>query len=424
VFYSDVSEIIAVFHLNFCGENIAFTIAVAISSTQTFSRILEFLKFLETKMSGRKLRTGTRKNYKKMAGGESENGALSEVNNNNSNSDLDAHAFSVIENNNNNNKNGGLFTNSDLGLSSDENDPTLSESESDDDGDIQDAREKLMLLRKKQKKLKKNRTLTRIADETRQLEESMRELESGTKRRNEKKKLAISSLRRMDDVQDDVNRLMDKKMNIRTIVSTDDSYCDSESDDDLPAPSSTGKRRKSVREEKKRRSSGLHKSGKSKTLTSYVRFPQEWPHSHLSLNFVSRPKQYEELSIPEFCAGYAAILELEDEETRSYRTKHLKNLMYLATQYNWKNVLNFHAACLLEIERGNSTWRSDFRDLQTTTLAGGSFLVTRAIPREDTHLHLHHQEIRIQFFSARGTKEAHVNSQRIILETSWEIVDS
>ena len=56
---------------------------------------------------------------------------------------------------------------------------------------------------------------------------------------------------------------------------------------------------------------------------------------------------------------------------RYYRRKHLKDLMYLATQYHWRNVLNFHAACLLEIERGNLLWESNFRDLQCTTLAGG-----------------------------------------------------
>ena len=157
---------------------------------------------------------------------------------------------------------------------------------------------------------------------------------------------------------------MDKKLSIKSFVSSEESPgCDSESDEHSPRSE-----KRSRRKEKK----SLHKSGKSKTLTSYVRYPQEWPHSHLSLSFVSRPKQYEELTIAEFSAGFATILEAEtNEEIRSYRTKHFKNLMYLATNYHWKNVLNFHAACLLEIERGNLTWRSDFRDLQTTTLAGG-----------------------------------------------------
>ena len=33
--------------------------------------------------------------------------------------------------------------------------------------------------------------------------------------------------------------------------------------------------------------------------------------------------------------------------------------------------MSFHAACLLEIERGHLTWKDDFQRLQSTTLAGG-----------------------------------------------------
>ena len=45
--------------------------------------------------------------------------------------------------------------------------------------------------------------------------------------------------------------------------------------------------------------------------------------------------------------------------------------MYLATQYQWRCVLKYHAACLLEIERGNMRWGQSFQVLQSTTLAGG-----------------------------------------------------
>ena len=51
-----------------------------------------------------------------------------------------------------------------------------------------------------------------------------------------------------------------------------------------------------------------------------------------------------------------------------------KALMYLATKYQWRYVLNYHAACLMEIERGHLKWGDSFQMLQCTTLAGGILL--------------------------------------------------
>ena len=114
-------------------------------------------------------------------------------------------------------------------------------------------------------------------------------------------------------------------------------------------------------------------------MTSRVKYPQEWPHSNLSLHFISDKKKYEDLSIEEFCAGYATIVEnIKDRKLKKYRIQHLKELMYLATRYNWTCVLNYHAACLLEIERGYLQWGDSFQSLQITTLAGG-FLPQHAV---------------------------------------------
>ena len=314
-------------------------------------------------MSGRKLRSGTRKDYNKMV--EGENQVLSDNNNNNNTSEDEVRACEMMSGTQNNN-NGGLFTNSDLELDGGSN----GSHSSDDDDEILRAEQQLLLAKKEEKMLRKKEKLERIAEEMKEVERSVKSLRKKSK---SKEKLTMVSLRKMDDVEAEVNELMDKKMNIKAIVSSEDSDEERE-DQEVDVRGKSSRRKVSSRKgrgDKTNLSSGLHKSGKSKTLTSYVQFPQEWPHSHLSLNFVSRPKEYEELSIPEFCAGYAGILEVESEEVRHHRRKHLKDLMYLATQYHWRNVLNFHAACLLEIERGNLTWGSDFRDLQITTLAGG-----------------------------------------------------
>ena len=45
--------------------------------------------------------------------------------------------------------------------------------------------------------------------------------------------------------------------------------------------------------------------------------------------------------------------------------------MYLTTQYQWRHVLNYHAAVLVEIERGHLRWDGNFLALQNATLAGG-----------------------------------------------------
>ena len=90
---------------------------------------------------------------------------------------------------------------------------------------------------------------------------------------------------------------------------------------------------------------------------------------------MNRDKKFEELPIAEFAAGYSAIIEQSSDAKRDHRLAHLRELLYLARKYQWKHVLNYHAACLLEIERGHMRWGDSFQSLQSTTLAGG-FLIS------------------------------------------------
>ena len=167
---------------------------------------------------------------------------------------------------------------------------------------------------------------------------------------------------------------MDQKMKIKTVETSSESESDV-----VPVKSASSRSRSKVCQG--RRKGGKEqvterKSGKSKnSLTSDSRFPQKWPHSFLNPHFVnSKEKNYEDLSISEFCAGYMTILENESDEKKVYRIAHLKELMYLSTRFRWKCVLDYHGACLLEIERGHLKWGDSFQLLQSTTLAGG-FLV-------------------------------------------------
>ena len=101
------------------------------------------------------------------------------------------------------------------------------------------------------------------------------------------------------------------------------------------------------------------KSGKSAQIATRVVRGQFWPHSKLSLGYVSKNVTYDELTLEEFVAGYSAILLLPQ----------MGALMYLASVYEWPSVRSFHAAVLLEIERGQLNWGHSFLHLENRTLA-------------------------------------------------------
>jgi len=132
----------------------------------------------------------------------------------------------------------------------------------------------------------------------------------------------------------------------------------------------------------RRRRRGAHgkkkRSGKTDKLTSKVLFRQIWPHSQLSLLFVSKDISYDNLTLTEFAAGYASILRLPglSEAERSARIEHFANLMYFATQFPWPVVRKFHAAVLFEIECGRLRWGASMAHLETRLLH--SNVVSRA----------------------------------------------
>ena len=333
-------------------------------------------------MSVRKLRSGTRRDYSKMADVSVDEalGELSDLENNNN--EPYACVDQVRKNNNKleNGRDGDILNHEVLiGNADDDSNDGGSDTQSDSDGDeVREARARLKQMRKEQKKLLRRSKLERIALESQEVEKSLKKLKGSARKSKSSKKVTAASLRGMDDVVARVDRLMDKNMKIKTVSSSSEenisssNECESSESDSTMTTRSVSRKKKVVESEKK---SGLRKSGKSKTLTSDVKYPQEWPQSHLSLHFVNnREKKYEELTLAEFCAGYTTIIEEEPEEKKVHRLAHLKELMYLATRYQWKCVLAYHAACVLEIERGHLRWGDSFHMLQSTTLAGGFLL--------------------------------------------------
>ena len=224
--------------------------------------------------------------------------------------------------------------------------------------------------------MRKEEKLKSVVQKTKQLERSLKK--ASKEKRSSHQGTTSADLRAMRDVVAKVDKLMDdKKLNFKETSSEHSSDSDTDSTSSLSSsgPNSScsdseKERRRRRKKKKDKKRDEKRKSGKEKRLTSYVKFPEKWPHSHLKLHFVSKEKKYDDLSISEFCAGYMSILKICKSSHKEPRIAHLEELMYHATTKPWKCVLNYHAACLLEIERGNLKWGDNFQlhGLQSTTL--------------------------------------------------------
>ena len=251
--------------------------------------------------------------------------------------------------------------------------------ETDEDAEVQKAKEKLRKLRKQEERIKREEKLREIAEETKRIEKSLKKkCRSGQQQPKQPKHrhhTTNADLRSMSDVVSRVDTLMhEKKLNFRDTsdseleLSNDSSLLNDNSDS---GSASDKQPRKAVIQEEKGRGK---KSGKERKLTSDIKFPQKWPHSFLKLQYVAKEKKYDDLTLAEFCAGYTAILKICKPSHKKARIDHLEELMYHATTKPWKSVLNYHAACLLEIERGDLKWGDNFQlhGLHNTILTGAA----------------------------------------------------
>ena len=220
-----------------------------------------------------------------------------------------------------------------------------------EDDDVREAEKSLQKLKIKESRLRREEKLQKIEEEAKRIRKSIK--------RRGTKTLTNADLRSMDDVRRGVDKFMDeKKLNFKKSESESDDG--SSSGSSCRSDSSGSSESESERKKKEKSSDKKKKSGKESKLTSYVKFPQKWPHSHLKHHFVAKDKKYDDLSLAEFCAGYSSILR-KCKSSKKARIEHLEELMYHATTKPWRHVLNYHAACLLEIERGNLKWGDNFQ---------------------------------------------------------------
>ena len=228
---------------------------------------------------------------------------------------------------------------------------------------------KLKVMKLEEKKLQKQEKYRRMSLEAEKVEKSIKSLKGESKNGKGRKKVTAGDLRGMKEVMNQVDRLMDEKVKHRKVTKSENSSSDEESSGTTSSEEEVHKKGNKKRKSKVK--SGLCKSGKNNRITSLVQHQEDWPHTFLAVHFVTKEKEYEELTLAEFCAGYTAILENCSGPKLVHRLSHFKELMYLSTKYQWRYVLNYHAAVLLEIERGHCSWGDNFHMLQNTTLAGG-----------------------------------------------------
>ena len=237
--------------------------------------------------------------------------------------------------------------------------------EDSDEGDaIKKAKEKLRKLRKKEERIRREEKLRQIEEETKQLEKSLKKKQRP--KQSKRHQTTNADLRSMSEVVSKVDSLMsDKKLNFKDTsdseVYVSDPSCISEQHNSDSSAGETEKRRSGRNNDREEEKGRGKKSGKELKLTSNIRYPQKWPHSFLKLHYVAKEKKYDDLTLAEFCAGYIAIMKICKPSHKKARMDHFEELMYHATTKPWKSVLNYHAACLLEIERGDLRWGSNFQ---------------------------------------------------------------
>ena len=319
-------------------------------------------------MSDRQLRSDTRKDYKKMAGDNESTSGDEDLGKENEVFNIADVSMPVVE----------------------------SDSDSVDEGTLQAVEEEvksLKLQEEKQRRKSVHKELLKEAEIMRRNIEQMKKTSKGGGK-HRRQNVTTASLRNSDDITREVDRLMDKNLKVgqkssvlhrkkkrsgepsnssisEPDTSSSSSTSSSESEEES-SDSSLDKKKDRKQRKKSRKSHKKRKSGKSKHVTSCVKYTEKWPQAYLGSHLASKKKRYEDLSLAEFVAGYSAILEESSTKKKEFRISHLKELMYLATKFHWRVVLQFHAACLLEIERGNLCWGDSFQNLQYATLAGGS----------------------------------------------------
>lgn len=104
-----------------------------------------------------------------------------------------------------------------------------------------------------------------------------------------------------------------------------------------------------------------------------VKVKMNWPQSELKYEFTNRKAvEFKQLSLSQFCAGELEIIRhcKISKTEKEGRLAFLNKIMYYANEFEWSVLLNFYAAWVKLIEKGENTWGDDTCLLEVRMLIG------------------------------------------------------
>ena len=128
------------------------------------------------------------------------------------------------------------------------------------------------------------------------------------------------------------------------------------------------KHKKETKKHKKKVRSGIKDRPHDK-----VKVQMNWPQSELKYEFTNRKAvEFKQLSLSQFCAGELEIIRhcKISKAEKEGRLAFLNKIMYYTNKFEWSVLLNFYAAWVKLIEKGENTWGDDTCLLEVRMLIG------------------------------------------------------
>lgn len=193
--------------------------------------------------------------------------------------------------------------------------------------------------------------------------------------------LDINTLRNNKSVMKKVDKQMKKMLRdlSPTSESETDSDCSSSEETDYESDSTSFESDSSDENYKKGRRHKKHKkhkkvrSGIKDRPHDKVKMKMNWPQSELKYEFTNRkPVEFKQLSLNQFCAGELEIIRncKISKVERTGRLALLNKICYYASEFEWPVLLNFYAAWVKLIEKGENSWSDDTTLLEVRMLIG------------------------------------------------------
>ena len=108
-----------------------------------------------------------------------------------------------------------------------------------------------------------------------------------------------------------------------------------------------------------------------------VKIKMNWPQSELKYEFTNRKAvEFRQLTMSQFCAGELEIIRhcKISKKEREGRLSLLNKICYYASEFEWSVLLNFYAAWVKLIEKGENVWSDDTSLLEVRMLIGKKVL--------------------------------------------------